>query len=87
MAEMTERVTDRADDGLTKTELYAVVKRAVKDAILEVLGTVALLGLSLFLIGVGGGGAIVASSPLEIAVSAVLFVLGLVNAAVVLDVI
>ncbi|WP_254841040.1 hypothetical protein [Natronomonas marina] len=87
MAEMTERVTDRADDGLTKTELYAVVKRAVKDAILEVLGTVARLGLSLFLIGVGGGGAIVASSPLEIAVSAVLFVLGLVNAAVVLDVI
>lgn len=43
----------RAPDGLNEQELYAVIRKAVEDAILGVIGTLLLLGVALALIWAG----------------------------------
>lgn len=56
----------RADGGvavdLDRDELYAVVREALRDAILDVLGTVSLLAIALVFVFVGARGVVVGSS-------------------------
>ncbi|GAA0242424.1 hypothetical protein ACFFQF_19910 [Haladaptatus pallidirubidus] len=43
----------RGSDGLNGQELYVVIRKAVEDAILEIIGTLLLLGVALALVWAG----------------------------------
>lgn len=77
-------------DGGTATEadheeLYAVVRAAVKDALLDVVGTVALLGFALLFVATGVRGLLEAAGTTGAVASLALVGLGVVVAAVALD--
>ncbi|WP_293027159.1 hypothetical protein [Natronococcus sp.] len=68
-----------------REELYAVVRAAVRDALLDVVGTVALLGFALLFVATGVRGLLEAAGTAGAAVSLVLVALGVVIAVVALD--
>jgi hypothetical protein len=76
---------DDSTAGLGREELYTVVHTAVRDALLDVLGTVALLGFALLSVGIGGRSLFVASSTVGTVFGASVLVFGFVIAAVALD--
>jgi hypothetical protein len=72
-------------DEVEREELYAVVRAAVKDALLDVAGTVALLGLALLFVATGARGLLEAAGTTGAVVSLALVGLGFAIAAVALD--
>jgi hypothetical protein len=72
-------------DEVEREELYAVVRAAVKDALLDVAGTVALLGLALLFVATGARGLLEAAGTTGAVVSLALVGLGFASAAVALD--
>ena len=72
-------------DGLEQAELYTVVRSAVRDALMDILGTVALLGFALLFVAVGGQAAISGSTTTTIALGAGAVVVGFAIAAAALD--
>ncbi|MDG5817746.1 hypothetical protein [Natronococcus sp. A-GB7] len=68
-----------------REELYAVVRAAVRDALLDVAGTVALLGFALLFVATGVRGLLEAAGTTGAVVSLALVVLGFAIAAVSLD--
>ncbi|MDQ2051657.1 MULTISPECIES: hypothetical protein [Natronolimnohabitans] len=77
----SDRETDGGEiTGLTQDELYTVVQTAVKDALIDVFGTVFLLGFALLFIGAGTQ-VILASSTTGVLFGVGLVSLGLVVAA------
>ncbi|TYL40163.1 hypothetical protein CV102_00855 [Natronococcus pandeyae] len=68
-----------------REELYAVVRAAVKDALLDVVGTIALLGLGLLFVTTGARGLLEAAGTTGAVVSLALVGLGFAIAAVALD--
>lgn len=72
-------------DEVEREELYAVVRAAVKDAMLDVVGTVALLGFALLFVATGVRGLLEAAGTTGAVVSLALVALGFVIAAVALD--
>ena len=71
-------------DGLEREELYAVVQSAVRDALLDVLGTVVLLGFALLLVAVGGR-AVISGSTTAVALGVGAVVVGFAITAAALD--
>ena len=69
-------------DEVDREELYAVVRAAVKDALLDVAGTVALLGLALLFVATGARGLLEAAGTTGAVVGLALVALGFVIAAV-----
>lgn len=68
---MTERETDVSDDAvarLTEEELAALVEQSVRRSMLDVLGTVLLLGFSLLFLGIGARGLLTATTTVGIAI-------------------
>jgi hypothetical protein len=80
--------TNSGDGGaveMDREDLHAVVGVAVKDALLDVVGTVAPLGLALLFVATGARGLLEAAGTTGAAVSLALVVLGFGIAAVALD--
>jgi len=75
------------DLGFDPDALYRVVRAAVKDALLDVIGTLLLLGVALVLVLTGGQLLVSAISGVMVGVGAVLVLLGLYVAATALDLI
>ena len=84
--------TDGAGPGFDEAALYVVVRDAVKDALLDVIGTLLLVGIA-FVLVLAGGQALFASaaqyggSPVGTAVGVGLIVAGLYIAAATLEVV
>lgn len=74
-----------ADLGFDPDALYRVVHAAVKDALLDVIGTVLLLGVALVLVATGGQLLLWSLSGAAAVAGAVLIVLGCYVAATALD--
>jgi hypothetical protein len=62
----------------SRDELYSVVRRAVRDAMLDVVGTVFLLGIALLFVAIGGQIVLGAASNTARGIGATVVVLGLV---------
>jgi len=81
-----------ADPGFDEATLYVVVRDAVTDALLDVIGTVLLVGIA-FVLVVAGGQALVASlttgarTPAVVVGSVVVIAVGLCAAAATLEVV
>lgn len=82
-----ERETDGGVDvRIDQTELYDVVHAAVRDALLDILGTVLLLGFALLFVAMGVQVLFIASSMGGATVGVGIFLLGFVLAAAALDI-
>ena len=79
--------TDGGLEGVPREDLYEVVHAAVKDAMLDVLGTVALLGFGLVFVAVGGQFLLEASSSTGTVLGGFLVGVGFLTAAVALGVV
>jgi len=64
--------------------LYRVVRTAMKDALLDVIGTILLLGVAVVLVVAGAGG-LLSGSPLGVALGSIAAVAGLAIGAVELE--
>lgn len=73
------------DLGFDPDALYRVVRAAVKDALLDVIGTLLLLGVALVLVVTGGQLLVGATSGVMVGVGAVVVLFGLSVAATALD--
>ncbi|QCS42612.1 hypothetical protein [Natrinema versiforme] len=71
--------------GLTQGELYTVLRTAITDALLDVLGTVFLLAIALLFVVTGVYGLLVGPSRTGVVVGTVFVALGAAIAAVALD--
>ena len=78
-----------ADDhpGFDEAALFAVVRAAVKDALLDVIGTVLLVGVAGVLLVAGAGSAVRASSVAELLASLAVAGFGLYLAATALEIV
>lgn len=75
------------DAGLDEDELYLVVRTAVKDAMLDVIGTLVLLGFALGLVWIGGMLAVDGDSAGFVVAGGAFVALGAVLAALALELI
>lgn len=73
--------------GINQRELYIVVRTAVKDALMDVLGTVFLLGFALLFVSIGAQRIFDASSTTGSALGGSIVILGFVLAGAALDLI
>ncbi|WP_248903458.1 hypothetical protein [Halocatena marina] len=73
--------------GINQRELYIVVRTAVKDALMDVLGTVLLLGFALLFVSIGAQRLFDASSTGGSALGGSIVILGFVLAGAALDLI
>ncbi|WP_255190869.1 hypothetical protein [Natronobeatus ordinarius] len=80
-----DRTDGGYDVGLDEQELYLVVRTAVKDAMLDVVGTLVLLGFALGLVWIGGWMAIDGDSTGFVAAGGAFVVAGALLAAVALE--
>lgn len=71
--------------GFDEARLYTVVRAAVKDALLDVIGTLLLLGVAFVLVVAGVGGLFRASAPAQAVVGAVVLAIGVYLAAATLE--
>lgn len=86
--EQTNAEADGGDEfGFDDEALYAVVRTAVKDALLDVIGTVLLVGIGVVLVIAGGSTMIQGASLVGIAVGVWLVAVGLYLAATALELI
>jgi hypothetical protein len=84
---LTRKTDGGSSTGFDEAALYAVIRAAVKDALLDVLGTVLLVGVA-FVLVVGGAQALVGSaSTTGMVLGAVAVAVGLYLAAATLEVI
>jgi hypothetical protein len=67
--------------------LYGVIRKAVKDALLDVIGTLLLVGLAVVLIWIGGASLLSSVSLLGGAFGAIIAIVGLYIAAATLEII
>lgn len=74
-----------AEPGFDDAALYAVVRTAVKDAFLDVIGTVLLVGIGLVLVVAGGGAIVRASGLTGVAIGVWFVALGVYIAATALE--
>ncbi|QGA81751.1 hypothetical protein [Halomicrobium sp. LC1Hm] len=65
------------DPGFDPDTLYRVVRAAIKDALLDVIGTLLLLGVALVVVTIGGQLLLGAMSEVAVAVGAFLVLFGL----------
>ena len=79
--------TDGGHDLVLEEELYLVVRRAVTDALLDVIGTLVLLGFALGLVWVGGRLALEGGSTGFVAAGGAAIVVGTLLAALTLELI
>lgn len=83
------RGTTEADGGTASgfddAALYAVVRAAVKDALLDVIGTVLLVGIGVVLVVAGGGAIVRASGLTAVAIGVWLVAIGIYLAATSLE--
>ena len=77
--------TDGGLEAVPREELYEIVHAAVKDAMLDVLGTVALLGFGLVFVAVGGQFLLESSSQVGTALGGLFAGLGFLIGAAALD--
>lgn len=76
-----------ASSALNEEMLYRVVRKAVKDALLDVIGTVLLVGVAFVLAVAGSQAMIWSTSILETVISSILLLVGLYIAAATLELI
>lgn len=84
--ESRPRNEDVSELGFDPDALYRVVRAATKDALLDVIGTVLLLGVATVLVAAGVGGLLSGTVP-AVAVGTVLVLVGLYMAAATLEII
>lgn len=73
--------------GVDEAALYSVIHAAVKDALLDVIGTLLLVGIAFVLVVAGGQALLTSTSTAAIAIGFTLVVCGLYLAAATLEVI
>jgi len=79
-----QRASD--DPGFDEAALFTVIRAAVKDALLDVIGTLLLVGVAFVLLVVGAGAATEANSLVELAASLAVAGFGLYLAATALEI-
>lgn len=75
------------DPGFDETALYRVVRAAMKDALLDVIGTLLLVGIAFVLVAMGGQVLLGADAVTSASIGVVLVLVGLYVAAATLEVI
>jgi hypothetical protein len=78
---------DGGAPGFDEAALYTAVRRAVKDALLDVMGMLLLLGIAFVLVVSGGQALLQTSSPIGVVIGCFLLVIGVYLAAATLEII
>jgi hypothetical protein len=78
---------DRTDPGFDEAALYTVVREAVKDALLDVIGTLLLVGVAFVLVVAGGQAVLASGSTATAAIGVAVAGFGLYLAAATLEIV
>lgn len=71
------RPADRPDAGFDEVALYRVVREAIVDALLDVIGTLLLVGIAFVFVLAGGSMALQGQTPATVALGAAAVLIGL----------